>query len=193
MTRWAWRVLAVTVYFWLIVAVAVFVALWAVIDQALGGEPPYQVRGPVVTLFPDPRLTPGATLTTKAYIVCRPGYARRIRAVPDAVKRHVLAAYGIEDPPEPGAYEIDHLIPLELGGSNDIRNLWPQPLFMHPGAHEKDRVEAWLHHQVCRHHLDLAEAQRRIQKDWYAVYVECCVGLDPQADRPRVNWPGSFP
>ncbi len=27
----------------------------------------------------------------------------------------------------PYAHEVDHLVSLELGGSNDIRNLWPEP------------------------------------------------------------------
>jgi hypothetical protein len=34
------------------------------------------------------------------------------------------------------AYELDHLIPLELGGSNDLRNLWPQPFEGEWNAHK---------------------------------------------------------
>jgi hypothetical protein len=51
-----------------------------------------------------------------------------------------------------GDYEVDHLLPLEVGGSNDIKNRWPQPtekLGVPMGAHAKDRLENYLHRQVC--------------------------------------------
>src|SRR6266568_858009 len=35
--------------------------------------------------------------------------------------------------------EVDHLIPLELGGADTKANLWPQPYEPRPGAHEKDK------------------------------------------------------
>jgi hypothetical protein len=76
--------------------------------------------------LPDSRLTPGATLAVTKDDVCTPGYSRKVRAVPVSVKREVFHAYGI-DHPEPRAYEVDHLISLELGGSNSVRNLWPEP------------------------------------------------------------------
>jgi hypothetical protein len=33
---------------------------------------------------------------------------------------------------------VDHLDPLELGGFNDIKNLWPEPVDPWPGSYEKD-------------------------------------------------------
>jgi len=42
------------------------------------------------------------------------------RNVPESEKRQVYAEYGIRSHAS-GQYEVDHLIPLELGGSNSIR------------------------------------------------------------------------
>ena len=67
-------------------------------------------------------------------------------------------------------YEVDHLVSLELGGSNDQKNLWPEPYDPRPGAHEKDLAENHLHRAVCSGEMTLSEAQRAIASDWIAVY-----------------------
>jgi hypothetical protein len=47
-------------------------------------------------------------------------------------------------------YEEDHLISLELGGHpTSEKNLWPEAYKPKPGAREKDRVENFLHDEVC--------------------------------------------
>src|ERR1700733_4548888 len=74
---------------------------------------------------PDPAKTPGAALEVTAADICVPGYSKRVRNVPAEVKREAYALYGVRSH-EPGEYEVDHLISLELGGSNSIRNLWPE-------------------------------------------------------------------
>ncbi len=75
----------------------------------------------------------------------------------------------------PRDYEEDHLIPLELGGNpTDPNNLWPEPFdtsIQDGGARSKDRVENYLHREVCSGDLTLEEAQREIVSDWYHVYV----------------------
>jgi hypothetical protein len=76
-------------------------------------------------ILPDPKLTPGDTFDVTAEDVCVPGYAKKVRAVPAWLKRQAYAVYGITEY-KTGDYEVDHLIPLSLGGSNSIRNLWPQ-------------------------------------------------------------------
>jgi hypothetical protein len=48
--------------------------------------------------------------------------------------------------------EIDHIISLELGGSNDIANLYPEKASLPagaPGFHIKDKLENELHDIVC--------------------------------------------
>src|SRR5438309_91372 len=67
--------------------------------------------------------------------------------------------------------ELDHLISLELGGSpDDVANLWPEPWTGDANAHQKDAVETHLKTEVCRGAVALADAQRIIATDWYAVF-----------------------
>ena len=124
------------------------------------------VRGPL----PDPACTPGDIFpdATKDKI-CVSGYSSSVRDVPTSVKNAVYAAYGITHH-SPGEYEVDHFVSLELGGSNDISNLFPEAAAPKPGFHEKDKVENYLHDQVCKGNLTLAEAQRQIATNWVAIY-----------------------
>ena len=122
--------------------------------------------------YPDPELTPGVIdITATKEKVCVPGYSKKDRNVSDAVKRAIFVEYQI--PPEHRngkEYEIDHLIPLELGGSNDQRNLGAEPAEPRPGFHEKDKVENYLHQQVCLGVMSLSEAQKEISTNWLNVY-----------------------
>ena len=116
----------------------------------------------------DPRVTEHNIRST----ICRPGYAATVRppfAYTNAMKHRLMRAYGVQGSIHD--YELDHLIPLELGGCPECEaNLWPQSRTVFPGSAEKDEVEDYLHHQVCSGTLPLAEAQREIASDWYAVY-----------------------
>ena len=120
--------------------------------------------------LPDQACTPGAIFpdATKDQI-CTPGYSSQVRNVPDSVKNQAYAEYGILSHTT-GQYEVDHLISLELGGSNDIANLWPEPADPKPGFHEKDKVENYLHDQVCNGSMSLQDAQYKIANDWFTVY-----------------------
>jgi hypothetical protein len=86
-------------------------------------------------------------------------------------KEGVYAAYGITTHAA-GEYELDHLIPLELGGSNARSNLWPQPYTGAWNAHVKDALEDRLHAMVCAANpsITLSEAQEGIRTDWIAMY-----------------------
>ncbi len=120
--------------------------------------------------LPDPACTPGAIFpaATKNKI-CVPGYSGETRDVTESEKNQVYNEYGIKTH-KTGEYEVDHLISLELGGSNDISNLWPEPAEPRPGFHEKDKVENYLHEQVCSGAISLTDAQYQIAHDWMAVY-----------------------
>lgn len=113
--------------------------------------------------LPDPACTPGAIFGAASVSrICTPGYSRSVRNVPQSVKRSVYAEYGIASH-VPGSYEVDHLVPLELGGANDIANLWPQSA---PGYRRKDGIENRLHDAVCAGSLSLRTAQLQIARDW---------------------------
>ena len=127
----------------------------------------YNLAAPLV---PDPKLTPGAALPVTVADIAVPGYTHKVRNVPKAVKEQVYAEYGIKSR-RPGEYEIDHLISLELGGSNSIRNLWPESYKTHPlNARVKDRLENRMHELVVSGQLDLTTAQREEAADWVGAY-----------------------
>ncbi len=127
-------------------------------------------RGSSPPLLPDGSKTPGDTLAVTRDDICVVGYTKTVRNVPTAVKDAVYASYGIVHH-APGEYEMDHLISLELGGSNSVRNLWPQSYITSPwNAHVKDKLENRIHADVCSGKLDLKAAQQEIARDWIACY-----------------------
>jgi hypothetical protein len=119
--------------------------------------------------LPDPSCTPGAVFAVTASKVCERGYARRVRRVSESTKKRVYAEYGVMTH-RPGQYEIDHLVPLSVGGSNAVSNLWPEAASPRPGFHEKDALENALHARVCSGRMTLSKAQRLFRDDWYAAY-----------------------
>lgn len=126
--------------------------------------------------LPDPACTPGAvnpevTPSTLARTICSRGYTARVRPpreVTDREKRLSARAYGYT-----GSFataELDHLVPLGIGGDpNDPRNLWLEPNDdprATTTANGKDDVENVLHDAVCSGRVGLTEAQRAIAADW---------------------------
>ncbi len=122
--------------------------------------------------LPDRACTPGAVFSNATKeLICVPGYTQTVRDVPADEQNQVYAEYDIAGH-APGQYEVDHLVPLELGGSNDIANLWPEPAAPVPGFHQKDQVENYLHEQVCSGAISLTQAQSEIASNWVAVYQQ---------------------
>src|SRR5262249_26496084 len=119
---------------------------------------------------PDRRCSPGAYYGgLTAPVICSPSFhTSAIRNVPESERFAVERAYGIP----PGHYgrtlEIDHIVALELGGSNDVANLFPEEANAHPGYRLKDRLENRLHALVCSGQMSLRAAQRGIAADWQA-------------------------
>ena len=116
--------------------------------------------------------TPGDVRTTDKALICGQR-TKTIRSVSPATRRQVFAAYGMTNHTgwcAPGSCELDHLIPLELGGSNSAKNLWPQPYYGEWNAYRKDRLETRLHWMVCNGIIAPVEAQRVIARDWISAY-----------------------
>jgi hypothetical protein len=126
-----------------------------------------------VGALPDRRCSPGAyysRLTTA--ILCADGFSTgRIRNVPDAEKHAVEVEYGLAPRAYGRTLEIDHIVPLELGGSNSIANLFPERAAGGAGYHGKDRLENKLHALVCTGEVALRTAQRQIAADWLRLYT----------------------
>jgi anti-sigma factor RsiW len=119
-------------------------------------------------LVPDAKLTPGAVRSLSRTQVCAAGGPRENRP-PSSLEQAVFHEYGM-DGAAPNAYEVDHLITPALGGSDDIRNLWPEPYSSEWNAHVKDELEDYLHTEVCTGKIDLPTAQREISTNWISAY-----------------------
>ena len=121
-------------------------------------------------MLPDRNVTPGVIIAhANKNVICVSGYTSTVRNVPESVKKQVFDQYNID--PKTDKFEIDHLISLELGGSNNIKNLWPQSYTTKPyNAHMKDALENQLHKLVCSGQLDLQTAQNAIASNWIEAY-----------------------
>lgn len=125
------------------------------------------IAGPL----PDRACTPGSVFADATVEkICISGYSKSVRSVSTKLRKQLFASYGIAYPPASGAYELDHLIPLAIGGDNSAANLFPEAAEPKPGFKEKDVVEVYLQEEVCAGQIDLAAAQRQVAADWTAVY-----------------------
>jgi hypothetical protein len=133
-------------------------------------------------IYPDASRTPGAvnadiTQENIRETICNPRWStksiRPEESYTHRLKVEQISEYGYSDS-RLRDYEEDHFIPLELGGNpTDPKNLWPEPFetsIADGGAHSKDKVENYLHAEVCSGSLTLDQAQREIADDWYRVY-----------------------
>jgi hypothetical protein len=126
--------------------------------------------------LPDFACSPGAVLTTDTKIICKTGYTKTVRNVTEATKKKVFKEYSIPYSLR-GNYEVDHIISLELGGSNDISNLYPESYTIKDNARIKDKFENYLHKQVCSGKMDIVEAQKQISSDWLTYYQTEMLGF----------------
>lgn len=131
---------------------------------------------------PDLSKTPGLIRTgLLKEKICTIKWGKDERHVTDTMKQQVFQSYGYvggyKDPQcvadaKGRTCEIDHLISRELGGADDVKNLWPQSYGSKPwNANLKDRLENHLHHEVCAGKITLRQARSIIVSDWRKAYV----------------------
>lgn len=141
-----------------------------------------------IVIAQSPRLAPDSVpgaINTKAVsqgtihqTICRQGWTQEVRPSrywSQAYKRKLLSDAGL-----PGSaahlFELDHRIPLELGGDAlSSKNLWLQPL-ENPGAIEKDQLENYVRRRVCAGSMTLREGQAVFFGDWWQSYRKFGLG-----------------
>ena len=138
---------------------------------------PSTARCTIKNYLPDPNCTSGAidpkvTQENINSTICVSGYTSTVRpstSVTNKIKVEQMQAYGFTD--SMSNYELDHFIPLELGGSPaSVSNLFPEPYAEPYGARSKDKVENYLHKQVCNGSITLTVAQEEIKTNWVYYY-----------------------
>lgn len=137
-------------------------------------------------VMPDKTATPGETnpAVTQATIkatICKSGWTKTIRppaSYTNALKKKQLGSGPYASKLKPAAFEEDHLISLEIGGSpTSEKNLWPEPYNPKDGmgARKKDQVETALKREICAGKKTLGEAQAEVldwETSWNARYAK---------------------
>lgn len=129
--------------------------------------------------IPDPKLTPGSVrpdLTQEQ--ICSIAWGKDERHVSAEMKQQIFQRYGLSGNDDPRCVpagkrhcEVDHLISRELGGADEIDNLWPQAYGTSPwNATLKDKLENRLHKEMCIGNITLDEARQMLVNDWRQAY-----------------------
>ena len=131
--------------------------------------------------LPDPLHTSGAvdpavTQNNIQQTICVPGYTKTVRppaSYTNRIKRELLDSY-YKDQGDMHSVELDHLIPLTVGGHpTDLKNLWPQSYGSEHDASFKDRCEVAARTAICQGRVALVEAQKGFATNW----IEWCKQL----------------
>src|SRR3954470_7209142 len=118
--------------------------------------------------------TPGSKGKANEAQVCAADFEASAKPIAKWQREQALERYGKR--PEDFTGELDHLIPLSLGGSNDPDNLWPIPSNRDMGPEQKKALDLKLHQMVCDKTIKLKDAQDAIRKDWVKAYNQYVKG-----------------
>lgn len=134
-----------------------------------------RIRGCRLGALPDRHCSPGAYYSGLTQtVICSTSFRTgTVRNVPQSEKYSVEREYGLRARHYGRTLEIDHIVSLELGGSNSIANLYPEEASFRnraPGYHVKDKLENRLHDMVCSGEISLHSAQQQIAANWEKLY-----------------------
>lgn len=151
---------------WALAAIVVFLAALAVTIAFVGAASASACHHSTA-LFgaPDNACTPGAYVRLSRAEACSP----KVRpTLPARERRRLLSDYGVPDWTGSNG-EIDHRVPLFLGGLTVRGNLWPESGSI---PNPKDRLEAEVRQRVCarRPTMRVRTAVRLFLADWRHAY-----------------------
>jgi hypothetical protein len=125
---------------------------------------------------PDNGCTPGAYVRLSRAQVCSgAGDRTTLRA---SERRRLLGQYGVPNF-NGDSGEIDHRVPVFLGGTTVEANLWPEP---GPRPNRKDQLEFRVFRRVCfgdPHRMRVRTARRIFLSDWRHAYRPIVLGQGP--------------
>jgi hypothetical protein len=127
--------------------------------------------------LPNPARTPGGVTTTDANVTCaRPTHGVE-QGIPPAERTAIYREYHLTAPAKQRKYVLDYLVPVDLGGTRAEANVWPAAL-RGTGFYEKVQTDHVLRDLVCRRAISLVQAQRDLEKNWYAAWLTYVVAAD---------------
>jgi hypothetical protein len=133
------------------------------------------LAGACAQAVPDALLNPDVTPATQGQTICSSGYTKTVRpstSFTNCIKKRLFREQGMDFDADKGGYELDHIVPLALGGHpRNLHNLTLQPWEGPNGAKRTDRLEVKLQCLVCSGDVALKEAQGAIWTDWKAAYA----------------------
>ena len=129
---------------------------------------------PELRAVPTEALNPDVSQETIQQTICIAGYTASVRpstSYTTAVKAKLLRERA-QDVSAASSYELDHRVPLALGGHpRNVSNLELQLWEGEAGAKKKDRLERRLQVLVCGGKVGLRAAQLAMYFDWQRAYV----------------------
>lgn len=137
----------------------------------VGGTPPKQY--PLWLCVPGV-VTSGVNESNYRTTACDPRYARHMRPPAAEIREAIRRVRGEFRLGPTAHWRLDWLVPVSLGGANDLRNLWPVPT--PETATLKKKVDGDVLRAVCAGTVSLTAAQSAMAGDW--VYAELSLGIN---------------
>ena len=122
--------------------------------------------------LPNPKLTPGAVITTDANNVCASNAHAPV--LTGAVQTAVYREYGDTSASAIHKHILDLLVPYDLGGAAVKANLWPAAT-SGTGFYQKVETDKIMRQMVFRGDVSLSQAQQALATNWYSAWLKYVV------------------